>query len=365
MASLWNRVRAALGFRPSTGDVALEDDRIVLRELERAKILPQEPREPGRKEMTACERCSGPLRQVVFTTAGSGAQREIWRQYPLAVDGWVCPGCGWAAMPRFISAAESAEYGRAGAEHAANGRFDDAEFWFRRIVGSWPGYPAGYADLGQLASARADAAEAPEDKRRFRAESASWLRRAVEADAEGRVPRAREALARALALTGDERGALELLDALARDPATAAPLRAEAEGAMAGIREGRALFQRATEMVGSVVLEPPSLPVSPARRRDLEAAEALLGDAADRSGAFRTSGSSGRCGCDSARWRRRSPRSGARTPSSPPSRTAAASSARCCSSSTAPTRPSRSCNVRSSCGPKTPGWSATSPWCGC
>jgi tetratricopeptide (TPR) repeat protein len=286
MASLWDRARAALGFRPSTGDVALEDDRIVLRELDRAKAFPQEPRDPGRKEMTACERCSGLLRRVVFTTAGNGAHLEIWRQYPLAVDGWLCPGCGWAAMPRFISAEESTEYGRAGAEHAANGRFDDAEFWFRRIIGSWPGYPAGYADLGQLASARADAADTPEEKRRLRAESASWFRRAVEADAERRLPQARVALARALALTGDERGALELLDSLAHDPATAAPLRAEAEKAMAGIREGRALFQRATEMVGSVVLEPPSLAISAAKRRDLEAAEALLCDAADRSGAF-------------------------------------------------------------------------------
>lgn len=40
--SFWNRVLAAFGVRRSTGEVALEEDRVVLRDLQRAKAIPQE-----------------------------------------------------------------------------------------------------------------------------------------------------------------------------------------------------------------------------------------------------------------------------------------------------------------------------------
>src|SRR5262249_15393427 len=162
-------------------------------------------KEFGRKEIAHCERCNKPLRKVVFTTAGSGDQVEIWRQYPLVVDGWVCPGCGWSAMPRYISAEESVEYGRQGSAHASHGQFDDAEFWFRRILGSWPGYAAGYADMGQLSCARADAATSPDAKRTYRSEAETWFRRAVDADSDRRLPGIRIPFARVLALKGNER----------------------------------------------------------------------------------------------------------------------------------------------------------------
>ncbi|WP_207217670.1 MULTISPECIES: hypothetical protein [Sorangium] len=286
MTSLWYRVLAALGVHRSTGDVAFEEDRVILRDLERAKVFPQEPREPGRREMAACERCDGPLRKVVFTTAGGGDQVEIWRRYPLAVDGWMCRRCGWSAMPRFISAEESVEYGRVAAEHASTGQFDDAEFWLRRIIGSWPGYAPGYADLGQLSSARAEAATGPEAKARHRSEAEGWLRRAVDADPDRRLAGVRVPLARALALTGKEREAFEVLDGLLGDPALPASVRAEAEALAADLRDGRALFTRAAEMSGHLALEPRSKPLAAADRDALERARALLRQAAERKGAF-------------------------------------------------------------------------------
>jgi tetratricopeptide (TPR) repeat protein len=287
--SLLNRVLASLGIRQSTGDVAIEADRVVLRDLQRAKAFPQEPKQFGHNEIAACEQCSKPLRKVVFTTAGSGDQVEIWRQYPLAVDGWMCPACGWSAMPRHISAEESVEYGRHGSDHASNGQFDDAEFWFRRIVGSWPGYAAGYADLGQLSCARADAAVSPDEKRRWRAEAETWFRRAVDADPDRRLAGVRIPFARVLALLGNEREALEGLSALVTDPATPDPIRTEAELLAKDLRDGRALFSRATEMVRGIVLEPPTKSLEASGRSALEEARVLLRQAAERKNSFATS----------------------------------------------------------------------------
>ncbi len=285
--SLWKQIRSALGLVPTTGDVGLEGDRVVLRELERARAFSQEP-PAGPREMSRCERCERPLRRVVFTTAGAGAQIEIWRAYPLAIDGWLCPDCGWSALPRFISKEESVEFGRRGAEHAAHGELDDAEFWFRRIVSSWPGYFAGYADMGQLESARADAADDPEEKADHRAAAEGWLRRAVKADEALRAPGLRVALARALALVGKEEEALTLLHSLLEDEALPAPVRAEADELALGVREGKALFSRATQLAGKVVLEPPSQPLTPKSREALEQAATLLRESRERDDAFAT-----------------------------------------------------------------------------
>lgn len=88
--SIWAWVKEAFGGPRTTGDVAIEGDRVVLRDLARARALPQEPAEAGRKAMGVCEKCSAKLQLVVFTTAGSGEQLRIWKAYPLAIDGWLC-----------------------------------------------------------------------------------------------------------------------------------------------------------------------------------------------------------------------------------------------------------------------------------
>lgn len=284
--SFWARARAALGFPLSTGDVALEDDRLVLRELERARAFPQEAGELGRADIAACERCGKWVRKVVFTTAGEGAQVAIWKQYPLAMDGWLCVSCGWAAAPRVISVEESVAYGRAGSGHASAGRFDDAEFWFRRIIGSWSGYAAGYADLGQLAVARANASKNPEEKWRYRNEAVSWLRRAVDADREVRLAPVRITFARALALVGNENEALALLASLRESPAFDATMHAEGEKLAHEIASGRALFTRASDLIGTLALAPPSKPLLPSERQALEAGRALLLEACGREASF-------------------------------------------------------------------------------
>jgi tetratricopeptide (TPR) repeat protein len=287
--SLLDRVLASFGIHRSTGEVVIEGDRVVLKDLRRARSFPQEPKDFGRKEILECEQCRSPLRKVVFTTAGSGDQIEIWRQYPLAVDGWVCPSCGWSAMPRCISAEESTEYGRQGVEHASSGQFDDAEFWFRRIIGSWPRYAAGYADLGQLSCDRAEAERSHVAKQRHRSNAVKWLRRAVALDPERQLARTRFQLARVLALTGAEDEALAMLEELLDGPALPPDVRVDADTLAGEIREGRALFTRATEMVRDLTLEAPRNPLDAAGRRTLEEARALLRRADKRKRSFATS----------------------------------------------------------------------------
>jgi tetratricopeptide (TPR) repeat protein len=192
-------------------------------------------------------------------------------------------------MPRFIGAEESTEFGRAGAQHASAGQFDDAEFWFRRILGSWPGYAAGYADMGQLSFARSQAATGRDARARYRRDAEDWFRRAVETDVDNRLAGVRIPLARVLALGGDEHEALVLLDALLEQPALDASVRTDAEMLAADIRGGKALFSRASELGRNLVLEPSSKPLAPADRKDLEDARALLRQAADRNDAFATS----------------------------------------------------------------------------
>ena len=277
----------ALGLRKDDW-VSVAGDRLIIREVSKARTFPQEPKQAGPTHMSFCDLCRGPLRKVVITTAGNGPQAEVWRVYPLAVDGWACPLCGWLAMPRFITPEESAAYGRRGAEYAAKGEFDEAEFWFRRIIGSWSGYPAAYADLGQLMSARADAASDLDDRERYRREALGWFERAIEADPGCSFPGIRTPFARLLAVTGDEEKATELLKAVLSKNEVPEEVRSEACALLDDIRDGKALFTQATETMKGTLYEPPSEPLSPAARSAMERGRTLLVEAASRKADFPT-----------------------------------------------------------------------------
>lgn len=258
----------------------------MLRDLERARALPQEPTQPGPTEMRSCEECSGPLRQVVFTTAGSGEQMAVWRAYPLAIDGWLCRSCGRFAAPRRISAEESVEFGRNGAAHARIGNLDDAEFWFRRILGSWPGYRAAYADLAQVQLSRGESSGHLPERLRYRQEALKLFRKAIAASNEQPLGVIRLPFARALALSGEEDDALDQLEALDKDAAIDEAIRREGRALVQDIRDGKALFSRGTELVKGLALEPPAKRLTPERRELLEQGRALLREADGRKAAF-------------------------------------------------------------------------------
>jgi len=282
--AIWARVKAALGLKQTSGDVAFEGDRVVLRDLERARTFSQEPATTGLKALRSCEKCSGTLRLVVFTTAGGGEQLKIWKAYPLAVDGWLCPACGWSALPRYISVEESVEYGRRATEQAQSGNLEDAEFWFRRILGSWPGYGAGYADLGQLSLARADATKDASEREQHRKQAEELFRKALASD--GNLGGVRAPLARTLALMGREAEALELLRELELDADAGDRWRAEGQELLQDIQAGKALFNRASELVLGLILQPPTQRLEPGDQRKIQEAQALLREAIERKATF-------------------------------------------------------------------------------
>jgi len=286
--SFWTRTLQTLGLRKDDNCISVSGDHVVFRDVRRAKTLPQEPAQAGPRHMGICDHCRSPVRQVVFTTAGDGAQAAIWQAYPLAADGWLCPACGWWGAPRFITPEEVTEYGRRAVEHAANGQFDDAEFWLRRILGSWPGYHAAYADLGQLMAVRANATSDLQERERHGREAMRWCERAIEADPDWSIPGVRVRCARILAARGEEERATELLKLVLSRNELPHDVRSEASALLADIQEGMSLFTRATEILGDVVFESPSDPLSPAERTAMERGRALLVQAAKRKATFRT-----------------------------------------------------------------------------
>jgi tetratricopeptide (TPR) repeat protein len=286
--SFLNRIFPSSIVTRDLGEVIFKGNWVVIQELKRAKFIPQQPEKMGPNEIKQCEKCGRSLRRVVFTTLGSEKQLEVWQKYPLAVDGWICQSCGWAAFPRLISVEESVEYGRNGAEHASSGKLDEAEFWFRRIVASWPGYPAGLADLGHIMNLRADASSTLEEKIHYRIEAVTWFRYAVDSDPDCHIPKIRILFAQALALTGNEREALEVLGAISTNTMLADDVRNDADLAADEIRDGAALFMLGYELIQAHIFEPISMPLAPIDRKNLEKGRDLLQEAAKRRESFAT-----------------------------------------------------------------------------
>jgi tetratricopeptide (TPR) repeat protein len=224
--------------------------------------------------MSTCRRCGNAVRQFIFTTAGAGDdQLKVWREYPLAVDGWLCTSCGHSSVPRRLSAAEITEFIETGAQHGRASRLDDAEFWFLRAVSSWPTYPLALHNLAQVYIQRADAGDSRREA--LRREAARLLHRAV-AEPDHCPPAAVLALARLEAICGEESEALTRLEALSSTTEITDGVREEATSLARAIRGGKALFTRASELTEG------QLVVAGSRLDALtEAARRRLGEAAD------------------------------------------------------------------------------------
>jgi tetratricopeptide (TPR) repeat protein len=288
LAILWRRLLSRLGLVRSTGAIEVDGQRVILREIHRARRFPQEPVGQGPVHIAACKVCGGPLHEVVFTTAGAGHQAAVWRQYPLAVDGWRCRTCGWCVIPRRLRAEEVTAFERTSARAFETVQLDEAEFWLRRILGSWPGYLPAYVNLGRIAYKRSLATRNFEERSRHRAEAEAWLRRAEGADPEVRIPELRVTLAEVLGLNGKEDDANGVVAGLLAREDLPGLIRSQAESVATQLAEGRALFTRATELAADVVLEPPSKPLARRHRKALEAARALLVVARERNESFAT-----------------------------------------------------------------------------
>lgn len=106
-----------------------------------------------------CQGCgSVNLDEILLTTGGDDGDPELWRERPIAVDGFRCTQCGLFLLPRFLSPEEIQELEQEGIAAVTLGQLDEAELAFRRVCNSWSRYAGGRANLAALYLTRADAA---------------------------------------------------------------------------------------------------------------------------------------------------------------------------------------------------------------
>jgi tetratricopeptide (TPR) repeat protein len=136
---------------------------VTIRDAAAADGLPvQTPMSVGglrRAEATACRACGGALEEVLVTTGGPEGDPDLWRERPIAVDGFRCTKCAGLSMPRFLEPEEMQQLQEEAVAHAQAGRLDAAELSFRRICNSWPRYAPARLNLAALYLLRLDAEE--------------------------------------------------------------------------------------------------------------------------------------------------------------------------------------------------------------
>jgi tetratricopeptide (TPR) repeat protein len=275
-------MKAALTPHRGEAGITVEEDRVVFKTIEEArKHIPSLPDRAGFPSTGPCAKCSGPMREVVFTTAGAGDQVRVWRAHPLAVDGWLCTSCGYATGKRRMSPAEITRVLETGVLHANESRLDDAEYWFLRAVSSWPAFPPALANLAQVYLQRADSGDGDADA--LRKEAVRLLRKAA-ASREHCPPQVVVELSRTEALLGEESAGLARLDELVADEGGDAAVRERASSLARDIRMGKALITRATELASGLLYlsDAPRRALDDEARQRLASAMTLLNDAAGR-----------------------------------------------------------------------------------
>jgi tetratricopeptide (TPR) repeat protein len=164
---------------------------VVLRRKELAEPI-RRPTKPNFSDDPpgACETCGRPLEELFITTGGAMGDPELWRDHPVAVDGWACTTCGVFSYPRRITPARITELATEGLEHGRAGRFADAELCFARMVWDWPGYVAGHLNYAEAIRDRLHQAPPDDDaaRRRVTRRMVEQYEEAVEAFTRDRGP---------------------------------------------------------------------------------------------------------------------------------------------------------------------------------
>ncbi|CAN5323157.1 hypothetical protein BH09MYX1_BH09MYX1_23620 [soil metagenome] len=126
-----------------TGDVVTIRDPEIAARLKRpeAPLKADAPQPP-------CESCKKPLREMMITTGGAASDVNLWREHPLAVDGWVCLDCRVFRYPRKMSPEAIVTLIERAIDHVRAGRHDDAEIAIARAVWDWPGYGPAHVNYG-------------------------------------------------------------------------------------------------------------------------------------------------------------------------------------------------------------------------
>jgi tetratricopeptide (TPR) repeat protein len=145
-----------------------EGGMIVFRRRELAELM-KRPKEPnGSAEAPPCEQCGRAIREALITTGGPLGDPELWRDHPIAVDGWACTDCGVFRYPRRIEPEAISQLAEDGIRNGQAGRFADAEWCFARIVWNWPGYLAGHLNFAEALRSRLHRSQLDDDQVRRR-----------------------------------------------------------------------------------------------------------------------------------------------------------------------------------------------------
>jgi hypothetical protein len=135
---------------------------ITLRNLEIARRYPLEVPEDAprrrRGEHHVCPDDGTPFVPAVLTTFGEFGDPAVWRAHPLVIEGWKC-AAGSHFEYAFLTPQDVDQLFRSGMEAVRAGDLDLAEFSFRRVVSSWPGYATGRVNLGSIYLDRVKAAQ--------------------------------------------------------------------------------------------------------------------------------------------------------------------------------------------------------------
>lgn len=140
-------------FRPPP--IELRDEVCAIRRAEVAELL-QRPTEPylGDATSRACEGCGRAMPAALITTGGPLGDPAVWRDAPVAVDGWACVACGVFHYPRRMQPADITGFVDEGVRAGAAGDHAAAEWWFTRVVWDWPGYIPAHVNLAEATRRR-------------------------------------------------------------------------------------------------------------------------------------------------------------------------------------------------------------------
>ena len=134
--------------------MVLRDGMCVFRRREVAEYV-RRPQQPnfGETATQMCD-CGRPMPELLITTGGPHGDPEVWRDTPIAVDGWGCVECFVFRVPRKMTPDQISGFLHEGTEHGRAGRFVEAEWWFTRVTWDWPGYVPGHGNLAEATRER-------------------------------------------------------------------------------------------------------------------------------------------------------------------------------------------------------------------
>lgn len=150
-----------LGRVPTSPNAPVNPIAIRSRELAERLARPTEPNASDAPQ-SPCDQCGKALSEAFITTGGPTGDPDVWRDIPIAVDGWACVSCGVFRYPRKMSPELVTALTQEGAEHGRAGRFVEAEQVFARIVWAWPGYVMGHLNYAEATRDRLNLTK-PED----------------------------------------------------------------------------------------------------------------------------------------------------------------------------------------------------------